>query len=574
MSWQEIVQALVLVAVLAISVPLLGRYMAAVYGSRSDGSAPGDRFFRPVEHGIYRILRVDRHREQRWNVYTTAMLAFSLVSVLFLYALLRLQHGLPFNPTDRPAVGAQGAFNTAVSFVTNTNWQWYSGEVSISHLTQMLGLAVQNFVSAAVGLAVVVALIRGIIRTGSRNLGNFWVDLVRSIVRILLPLSLVFTVVLMSQGVVQNLKGNTVATTVDQASGVTEQAIPGGPVASQEAIKEIGTNGGGYYNANSAHPFESSNGFTNVMEIYLLLLIPLSLTVTFGILVKDKRQGRLLLVVMAGILVVFTAGTMLAEQNGNPALTKLGVDQSISTGQSGGNMEGKEVRFGAAGGGLFAAPTTGTSTGAVSSMHDSYTPIGGMFPMVHMMLGEISPGGIGVGLSGVLVMALLSVFIAGLMVGRTPEYLGKKIQASEMKLVTLYILAMPFALLTFAAATVLLKTAVTYQAGPHGLSEVLYNYASTANNNGSAFAYQGTGTQWYTVTQGFSMLLGRFFTIIPALAIGGSLAAKPKVPATSGTMPTHNALFGALLAGVIVIVAGLTFFPALALGPILEHLSL
>jgi potassium-transporting ATPase potassium-binding subunit len=574
MSWHDLVQALVLVAMLAISVPILGRYIAAVFGSRDDGSAPGDRFFRPVERGIFRVLRVDERREQRWNVYAIAMLAFSLVSVLFLYGLLRLQGDLPFNPTDRESLTPQGAFNTAISFVTNTNWQWYSGEVSISHLTQMVGLAVQNFVSAAVGLAIVVALIRGIMRTGSRHLGNFWVDLTRSVVRILLPLSLVFAVVLMSQGVVQNFNGHTVATTIDQSTGVDEQLIPGGPVASQEAIKELGTNGGGYYNANSAHPFESPNGFTNIMENYLLLLIPLSLAIAFGKLVKDRRQGRLVLGVMAGILIVFSVGTMLIEQNGNPALTSLGVDQSISTTQSGGNMEGKELRFGAAACGLFAAGTTGTSTGAVNCMHDSFTPAGGLLPTVHMMLGEISPGGVGVGLSGMLVMALLSVFIAGLMVGRTPEYLGKKIQASEMKLVTLYILAMPFALLTFAAAAVLLKTAATYQTGTHGLSEVLYNYASTANNNGSAFAYQGTGTQWYTVTQGISMLMGRFFTIIPVLAIGGSLAAKPRVPATSGTMPTHGALFGALLAGVIAIVAGLTFFPALALGPILEHLTL
>jgi K+-transporting ATPase ATPase A chain len=310
------------------------------------------------------------------------------------------------------------------------------------------------------------------------------------------------------------------------------------------------------------------------MEIYMLLLIPLALVVTFGVLVKDRRQSRMLVAVMAGILVVFTGVAMLAEQNGNPRLSAINVDQSLSVSQSGGNMEGKEVRFGAVGCGLFAGPTTGTSTGAVNCMHDSFTPMGGLAPMLHMMLGEISPGGVGVGLSGVLILALLSVFIAGLMVGRTPEYLGKKIQAPEMKLVTLYILAMPFALLTFAAASVVLKSANTYQAGPHGLSEVLYNFASSANNNGSAFAYQGTGTQWYTVTQGISMLIGRFFVMVPVLAIAGSLAAKPKIPATAGTMPTHNALFGALLAGVVFIVAGLTFFPALALGPILEHLSL
>ena len=580
MSWQNFLQLAALIAALAITVPPLGRYIANVFGARADGSAPGDRFFRPIERTIYRIVGIDERREQRWNVYAVSMMAFSLVSVVVLYGLLRLQGSLPFNPTDRAGVSPMGSFNSAVSFVTNTNWQWYSGEVSISHLTQMLGLSVQNFVSAAVGIAVAVALIRGICRTGSRNLGNFWVDLTRGTLRVLLPLALVGTVVLISQGVVQNLNGYTAATTIDgtttdaDGNALTEQLIPGGPVASQEAIKELGTNGGGYYNANSAHPFESPNGFTNFMENYMLLLIPLSLVFTFGYLVKDKRQTKLLVTVMAGILLAFAVFASLAEQNGNAQLTTLGADQSISATQSGGNMEGKEVRFGASACGVFAASTTGTSTGAVNCMHDSFTSLGGAAPMLHMMFGEISPGGVGVGLSGILVLALLAVFIAGLMVGRTPEYLGKKIQAAEMKLVTLYILAMPFALLTFAAAAVVIKSATTYQAGPHGLSEVLYNYASSANNNGSAFAYQGTGTQWYTVSQGISMLMGRFFTIIPALAIGGSLAAKPKVPATSGTMPTHNALFGVLLTGVIVIVAGLTFFPALALGPILEHLSL
>ena len=578
MSWQAIVQFLLLAIVLAITVPVLGRYMANVYGARDDGTAPGDRVFNPVERLIYRICRIDSRREQRWNVYAMSLLAFSVVSVLMLYAIHRLQGSLPLNPTDRAGVSPMGSFNAAISFATNTNWQWYSGELVISQFTNMIGNTVQNFASAAVGMVVAIALIRGITRSKTRNLGNFWVDLVRTVVRILLPLSLVFAVVLMSQGVIQNLKGDTVVSTVDQTAQVdgqtAEQHIPGGQIASQEAIKELGTNGGGPFNTNSAHPFENPNGLTNFLEIYALLLIPLSLVVTFGHLVKDKRQARLLMAVMAGILILFAGFAMFAEQNGSPVLASLGVDQSISVTQSGGNMEGKEVRFGAAGCGVFAAATTGTSTGSVNCMHDSFTPLGGMDPMLHIMLGEISPGGVGVGLMGILHMALLAVFIAGLMVGRTPEYLGKKIQASEMKLVTLYILAMPFALLTFAAAAVMLKSANTYQSGPHGLSEILYNYASTANNNGSAFAYQGTGTQWYTVTQGISMLIGRFFLIIPALAVGGSLAAKPRVPETSGTMPTHTALFGALVAGVIAIVAGLTFFPALALGPILEHLSL
>ncbi|MEY2521527.1 MAG: potassium-transporting ATPase potassium-binding subunit [Ilumatobacteraceae bacterium] len=574
MSWQAIVFGLLLVLLLLVTVPPLGRYMAAVYGGREDGTAPGDRLFNPIERFIYRVCGIDHKREQRWNVYALALVAFSLVSVLVLYALQRLQGSLPFNPTDRVAVTPWGSWNVAVSFVTNTNWQWYSGEVTMSHLTQMIGLTVQNFVSAAAGMAIVIALIRGITRTRTRNLGNFWVDLTRSIVRILLPLSLVFTVVLLSQGVVQNLHGNTVATTIDQSTEITTQAIPGGPFASQEAIKQLGSNGGGPFNTNSAHPFENPTGFTDMMELFTILLIPFALIVTFGKMVGDKRQSRLLLAVMAGILVLFVGFTMFAETNGNPKLTALSVDQSTSTFQSGGNMEGKEVRIGSSACGIWAGATTGTSNGSVNCMHDSFTPLGGTAPMAHMMLGEISPGGVGVGLMGVLHFALLAVFIAGLMVGRTPEYLGKKIQAPEMKLVTLYILAMPIALLVFAAASVMLKSAATYQPGPHGLSEVLYNFASASNNNGSAFAYQATGTQWYTVTQGIAMLIGRFFLIIPALAVGGSLAAKPKVPATSGTLPTHTPLFGVLVAGVIAIVAGLTFFPALALGPILEHLSL
>ncbi len=574
MTWQAIVFGLVLVVLLAVTVPPLGKYMASVYGARPDGTAPGDRFFRPIERRIYRICGIDHKREQRWNIYALSLIAFSLMSLLMLYALQRLQGSLPFNPTDRAAVSPWGAWNVAVSFVTNTNWQWYSGEVAMSHLTQMLGLTVQNFVSAAAGMAIVVGLIRGITRTHTRNLGNFWVDLTRTIVRILLPLSLVFTVVLLSQGVVQNLHGNTVATTIDQSTEIATQAIPGGQIASQEAIKQLGSNGGGPYNANSAHPFENPTGFTDMMELFTILLIPFALVVTFGRLVGDKRQSRLLIVVMASILVVFAGFSMFAETNGNPKLTALGVDQSTGTYQSGGNMEGKDLRIGSAACGIWAGATTGTSNGSVNCMHDSFTPLGGTAPMAHMMLGEISPGGVGVGLMGVLHYALLAVFIAGLMVGRTPEYLGKKIQAPEMKLVTLFILAMPIALLAFAAASVTLTSAATYQSGTHGLSEVLYNYASAANNNGSAFAYQGTGTQWYTVTQGITMLIGRFFLIIPALAVGGSLAGKPKVPETSGTLPTHTPLFGALIAGVIAIVAGLTFFPALALGPILEHLSL
>jgi K+-transporting ATPase ATPase A chain len=584
MSWQGFFEIVALIAVLALTVPPLGRYMADVYGRRDDGSAPGDRVFKPIERVIYRVCGVDEKKEQRWNVYVLSLLAFSLVSLVALYALQRAQGVLPFNPTDRASVNPWGSFNVAVSFVTNTNWQWYSGEVAMSHLTQMIGLTVQNFVSAAAGMAVVVAMIRGISRTGTRMLGNFWVDLTRTVTRLLLPFSLIVAVFLLSQGVVQNLHGFTTASTVDQTvqvtaadgnkTAVTEQQIPGGPVASQIAIKQMGTNGGGFFNANSAHPFENPNGWTNFVELYLILEISFALAVAFGYLVKDRRQGRVLLAAMAIIWVVFSLVAVFAEQNGNPRLSALGVDQSMSATQTGGNMEGKEIRFGPTSCGLWAGSTTGTSNGSVNCMHDSFTPLGGLAPMAHMMLGEVSPGGVGVGMMSVLIYALLAVFIAGLMVGRTPEYLGKKIQAAEMKLAVLFIVAMPIALLGFAAPSVILKSANTFQSGAHGLSEVLYNFASASNNNGSAFAYMGTGTQWYTITQGIAMLIGRFFLIIPALAIAGSLAAKPKVPVTAGTFPTHTAQFMGLLIGVIIIITGLAFFPAVALGPLVEHLKL
>jgi potassium-transporting ATPase potassium-binding subunit len=574
MSWQGLLQFVTLVGALRLSVPPLGRYLAAVYAGA--GPAPAERWFSPIERWCYRIAGVDERREQRWNVYVLSLLAFSAASFAVVYAMQRFQGLLPLNPTHRTAVSPTGAFNVAVSFVTNTNWQWYSGEHTMSHLTQMAGLAVQNFVSAAAGMAVVVALIRGITRNGTRHIGNFWVDLVRTVVRVLLPLSVFVALLLVSQGVVQNFSGHRAATLIEQSTGGTPsfQQIPGGPVASQVAIKQLGSNGGGFFNANSSHPYENPNGWTNLIEIWAILALPFAMVVAFGILVQDRRQARTILAVMAGLFLAFSAFTMVAEQNGNPKLTGLGVDQSQSVWQTGGNMEGKDVRLGPTSCGMWAGATTGTSNGSVNCMHDSFTPLGGMAPMIHMMLGEISPGGVGVGLMGLLVYALLAVFIAGLMVGRTPEYLGKKIQAAEMKLVTLYILAVPAAVLGLAAASVLLRSARTFQAGPHGLSGVLYNYASTSNNNGSAFASMGTGTDWYTVTMGISMLVGRFFLIIPALAIGASLAGKPRVPETAGTLPTSGPLFGGLLIGVIVIVAGLTYFPAIALGPILEHLSL
>ena len=579
MSWQGLAQFLLVALALRVTVPSTGRYLARVYGDPSLGQViPKGRFdagCRRIERRVYRLCGVDERSEQRWNVYAFSFLAFSALSTLLLYAMQRLQGSLPLNPTGRVGVTPWGAFNASISFVTNTNWQWYSGEQAMSHATQMLGLAVQNFVSAAAGMAVVVALIRGIVRTGTRTLGNFWVDLVRTIVRVLLPLSFAVALALAGTGVVQSLRGSTPATVVEQTVGApSTQMIPGGPVASQVAIKQLGSNGGGFFNTNSAHPFENPTGWSNLIETWAILILPLGMVSAFGHLVGDRRQAKVLIGVMVGLLACFSVFTMVAEQNGNPRLAALGVDQSMSSTQIGGNMEGKEMRFGSASCGLWAGATTGTSSGSVNCMHDSFTPLGGMAPMLQMMLGEISPGGVGVGLMGLVVYALLAVFIAGLMVGRTPEYLGKKIQANEIKLVTLYILSMPAALLGFSAAAVLLKSTMTFQPGAHGLSEVLYNYASAGNNNGSAFAFMGTGTKWYTTTMGIAMTVGRYVLIIPALAIGASLAGKPRVPTTAGTMPTNTPLFGGLLVGVIVIVAGLTFFPALALGPLLEHLSL
>jgi K+-transporting ATPase ATPase A chain len=570
------IQLALLIAALAVSTPVLGIYLAKVFGG---GPAPGDRLFAPVERLLYRSAQVDPRREQRWPGYATALLAFSAVSVVGLYGLQRLQGLLPLNPTGQVSVPAPMAFNTAVSFVTNTNWQSYTPEQTMATLTQMTGLAVQNFVSAAVGLAVAVALIRGLVRSRSATVGNFWVDLTRGVLRVLLPLSLVVATVLVSRGVVQNLSGGRPVTTLEGST----QVVPGGMVASQEAIKEVGDNGGGYYNANSAHPFENPDGFTNLLEIWALLAIPFALTFAFGRLVGDARgdrtagarQGAAVLTAMVVLWLTPAVFAMVAESHGNPLLKPAGVDQSATVTQSGGNLEGKEVRFGPAVSGLFAASTTGTSTGAVDSMHDSYTPLGGAVPLAEMMLGEVSPGGVGAGLYGMLVFALLAVFIAGLMVGRTPEYLGKKVQAAEMKLAVLYILFVPLFVLGFSAASVMLAGPLSSLAnpGPHGLTEVVYAYTSAGNNNGSAFAGLAAGTDWYTVTLGLGMLIGRFFLIVPVLAIAGSLAAKQAVPASSGTFPTGTPLFATLLTGVVVIVVGLTYFPVIALGPVLEHVA-
>jgi K+-transporting ATPase ATPase A chain len=472
-----------------------------------------------------------------------------------------------------PAVPENVSFNTAISFMTNTNWQSYAGEATMSHLTQMVGLSVQNFVSAAAGMAVMAALIRGLARRQASTLGNFWVDLTRTTTRILLPLSFLVAIILVSQGVIQNLNGFTVVQTLQGAV----QAIPGGPAASQIAIKQLGTNGGGFFDMNSAHPLENATAISNFVETWAIVIIPLALALTFGRMVGDRRQGRAVFAIMGVILVAVSLGTMFAEGQGNPRLDAMHVDQSISADQAGGGyLEGKETRFGTGASGMWAAFTTGTSNGSVNSMHDSMTPSGGGLALTHMMLGEVSPGGVGVGLNGLLIMVILSVFIAGLMVGRTPEYLGKKIESAEMKLVMLYLLAMPTALLGFAAASAVLDSALDSRANPdaHGLTEILYAFASASNNNGSAFAGLTANTDWYTTTQGLAMLMGRFLLIIPVLAIAGSMARKKVVPASAGTFPTHTPLFGGLVVGVVLVVAGLTFLPALALGPILEQLSL
>lgn len=566
-SW---LQFAALIGLTALSTPLLGRYLAQVFGG---GRAPGDRLFLPMERVVFRLSGVNPAGEQRWATYARSLLAFSFVSVLVLYALQRLQGTLPGNPNGVVAVPAALAFNTAVSFVTNTNWQNYAAETTVSHLTQMAGLAVQNFVSAAVGIAVAVALIRGLVRRRSATIGNFWVDLVRTTTRVLMPISLLGALVLVSQGVVQNLGGNTVATTVEGAT----QLVPGGPAASQELIKELGTNGGGFFNANSAHPLSNPNGFTNLFEMFLILLIPFALTYAFGRMAEDQRQGW---AVFGAMFVLWFAAALAAqtlETGGNPRLAAAGVSQQAATATvGGGNYEGKEVRFGPAASGLFAATTTGTSTGAVNSAHDSFTPAGGAVPLVNIMLGEVSPGGVGAGLYGMLVFALLAVFIAGLMVGRTPEYLGKKIQAAEMKLVVLYLLVVPAAVLVFTGASVVMDPARAsiLNPGAHGLSEVTYAFASAANNNGSAFGGLTGNTDWYNTTLGLAMLAGRFLLIVPVLAVAGSLAGKQPVPVSAGTFPTGAPLFAGLLVGVVLIVVGLTFFPVLALGPVVEHLGL
>jgi potassium-transporting ATPase potassium-binding subunit len=545
-----LLQVGLLIAALAVCYRPLGAYLARVYESEHDTRA---------ERIAYRVMGVDPKADQRWPAYARALLAFSAVGVLFLYALQRFQSHLPLS-LGFPGVAPAQAFNTAASFVTNTNWQSYSGESTMGHLVQMSGLAVQNFVSAAVGMAVAVALIRGFIRNRTDRIGNFWVDLVRGSLRVLLPLAVMSTILLLALGAVQNFSAGTDATTL---TGV-HQTITGGPVASQEAIKELGTNGGGFYNANSAHPFENPNALSNILEIFLLLLIPVCLTRTFGLMVKDKRQGYAILATMGVLWAVVLTGVWLAEATHHGTAPTL----------AGASMEGKETRFGVPASALFATSTTGTSTGAVNSFHDSFTSLGGGLTIVNMGLGEVSPGGTGTGLYGMLILAIVTVFIAGLMIGRTPEYLLKKITVREIKLVALYILVMPVLVLAGTGLAMGLSTpkASILNPGPHGLSEVLYAFMSATNNNGSAFAGISVNTGFYNTALGLCMLAGRFIPIVLALALAGSLARQQPVPVTAGTLPTYRPLFVGMLVGVAVIVAGLTFFPALALGPLAEGL--
>jgi potassium-transporting ATPase potassium-binding subunit len=563
------IQIAIYAAIVTLLVKPFGGYMTRVFSGERTFLSP---VLGPVERGIYWLCGVDEKDEQHWVTYAVAMLFFSVAGFLTLYALQRFQAVLPFNPQGQLEVEQSLAFNTAMSFVTNTNWQSYVPETTMSYLVQMAGLTVHNFVSAATGIALAIALIRGFARRSAQSIGSFWVDLTRCTLYVLLPISIVVGLFFVWQGMPQNLGAYTEATTLEGA----KQMIAQGPVASQEVIKMMGTNGGGFFNANSAHPFENPNAITNFVQIVLIFSIGAGLTNVFGRMVGDQRQGWAVFAVM-GIL--FLAGVVIAysaEAPGNPAFAALQVDQASSALQAGGNMEGKEVRFGIANSALFATITTDASCGAVNSMHDSFMPLGGAVPMVNIMLGEIIFGGVGSGLYGMLLFAILAVFIAGLMVGRTPEYLGKKIEAKEVKMAMLAILILPLSILGFTAIATVVPDGLAGPAnqGPHGFSEILYAYTSGTGNNGSAFAGISANTLFYNVTIGFAMLIGRFLMIVPMLAVAGSLAAKRIVPASAGTFPTHSGLFVGLLTGVILIVGGLTYFPALALGPLVEHLAM
>lgn len=582
MTANSILQISLLPMALVLLARPLGIYMARVYGGSPRGAAG---FFGRLERRCYRLCGIHAEEESDWKGYTAGVLLFNFLGLVFAYAIQRLQHLLPLNPAGQSAVPPGLSFNTAASFATNTNWQAYSGESTLSDLTQMLALTVQNFASAATGMAVLVALIRGLVRRAAQTIGNFWVDLVRGTVYILLPLSILLAIALLSQGVVQTFSAYRTVPLVQpiktaDGKSITEQTIAVGPVASQVAIKQLGTNGGGFFGVNSAHPFENPTPLSNYLELLAILLIPAALCYTFGQMVGDTRQGRALLAAMMIIFVPLAIGCAMAEQRGNPVMDSLGVDQTASAAQSGGNMEGKEVRFGIINSALWASATTAASNGSVNAMHDSFTPLGGLIPLCLIQLGEVVFGGVGSGLYGMLVFAMITVFVSGLMVGRTPEYLGKKIEAYEMKMASLIILIPP--------AVVLIGTAVACMApgglfnvdgstritnpGPHGFSQILYAMSSAGNNNGSAFAGLSVNNPFYNIVTGIAMLASRYWLIIPTLAIAGSLARKKMIPLSPGTLPTHTPLFVTLLVWIVVLVGALTFVPALALGPVVEHL--
>ena len=570
-------QVIVYFAVLFALVKPLGTFMARVYQGERTFLTP---ILGPVERLVYRIAGIDAEEDMDWRQYAKVMLVFNLLGFLAVYGLQRVQGVLPFNPAGLPAVSPDSSFNTAISFVTNTNWQGYAGESTMSYLTQMLGLTVQNFLSAATGMAVLVALIRGFARNSAKGIGNFWSDLVRTTLYILIPLSLVFSIVLVSQGVVQTFSNTKTVTMVqatkdDKGKAVSTQDIAVGPVASQIAIKQLGTNGGGYFNANSAHPFESPTPLTNFLEMLAILLIPAALCYTFGVMVGDRRQGWAVLAVMTIIFSGFLAVSVWAEHHANPMVAK-GVTGQTSVVQANGNMEGKEVRFGVTNSALWATATTAASNGSVNSMHDSFMPLGGLVPLLLIHLGEVIYGGVGCGLYGMLVFVIIAVFVAGLMVGRTPEYLGKKVESFEMKMASLVILIPVFLILIGTAIAVVVPAGVAGVAnpGPHGYSEILYAFSSAGGNNGSAFAGLSANTPFYNTALGLLMFFGRYFLAIPILAIAGNLAWKKKVPESAGTLPTHTPLFIGWVISVILIVAALSFFPALALGPIVEHLMM
>ncbi len=589
--------AIYLIVLLALVKPL-GLYMARVYQNESVGL---NRYLAGFENLLYRLSGVKTEQDMRWTQYTLAVLVFNVLGLLVVYGLQRFQDVLPFNPQALPAISPDSAFNTAVSFATNTNWQGYSSEATMSYLTQMLGLCVQNFMSAASGMAVLVALIRGFIRRNSQGIGNFWVDMTRTVLYILIPLSFIFALILVSQGVVQTVKpyvtvnlseavsyqapklDDTGKAILDaQGKAITEtikntqQTLALGPAASQIAIKQLGTNGGGFFNVNSAHPYENPTPLTNFLEMLAILLIPAALCYTFGFMVGDTRQGWAILGAMTLILFVLILVTVPAEQNGNPAFVSLGIDQANNSQQAGGNMEGKETRFGIVNSALWAVVTTAASNGSVNAMHDSFTPLGGMVPLWLMQLGEVVFGGVGSGLYGMIVFAIVAVFIAGLMIGRTPEYLGKKIDAFEMKMAAIIILVPPLIVLGGTAVSLMLALgkASIFNPGAHGFSEVLYAWSSAGNNNGSAFGGLSANVPFYNFLLGLAMLFSRYGLMVPILAIAGALAAKKTIPVSAGTLPTHTPLFTLLLIITVLMVGALTFVPALALGPIVEHLQM